>query len=107
MTMPAEPWHDAWEATLAEFELTLDEAEAMLAADHVPAPDASAAWTPPTGIGRIPAPLVERARTLLARQIDVSRRLATAAGASRREGRAISRMTLGTPAPPVYVDIPA
>ncbi|SEJ56373.1 hypothetical protein [Demequina mangrovi] len=107
--MSAEPeaWHDAWVATLGELELTLEQAEAMLAADHVPSAEAGGAWTPPVGIGAIPAPLVDRARALLARQVEVSRRLATAAAESRRHDRAIARLAGGPPAPPVYIDVPA
>ncbi|WP_062382539.1 hypothetical protein [Demequina iriomotensis] len=100
-------WHEAWERTLAELELDVDEAERMLAAAYIPPEAPTRTWRPPVGIGPMPASLEARARALLARQVDVSARLAAAASDSRRHGRAISQLTAGASTPPVYVDIPA
>lgn len=79
----------------------------MLAVDHVFDVTAHDPWTPPTNLGPLPAHLVERARTLLGRQLDVSRQLASAARNSRKHDRAVAHLQVGAPVPPVYIDTPA
>ena len=61
-------WVAAWEAALDELELSLDEAERLLEdriADEVVTPRG---WVPPAIPAPLPAPLVQRARDLQARQ---------------------------------------
>ena len=106
--MPApEQWDHAWAHALGELEMDVAEAESMLAIDRVFEEKVRDPWTPPVGLGPLPAHLVERARTLLARQLDVSRQLTSAALNSRRHDRAVSHLQVTSPAPPVYLDTPA
>ena len=100
-------WADAWADALGALEMDVAEAEAMLAVDHVFEATTRDPWTPPVNLGPLPAHLVERARTLLGRQLDVSRKLADAARNSRRHDRAMSHMRDNPPTPPVYIDTPA
>jgi len=103
----ASQWNEAWATALEALELDVAEAEAMLSVDHIFEASVRDPWTPPVNLGPLPAHLVERARTLLARQLDVSRMLASAARNSRHHDRAISHMQWNIPAPPVYLDTPA
>ena len=103
----APEWADAWAEALGALEIEVAEAEAMLAVDHVFEAIARDPWTPPSHLGPLPAHLVERARALLGRQLDVSRQLAAAPRNSRRHDRAMSHMRDNPPAPPVYIDTPA
>ena len=83
------------------------EAESMLALDRVFDQVARDPWTPPTNLGPLPAHLVDRARTLLARQLSVSQQLASAARNSRKHDRALAQLHAHRSSPPVYVDTPA
>lgn len=105
MNEPA--WDDAWVTALASMEVELEQAQAMLALDRVFEETTIDPWRPPSNLGPLPAHLVERARTLLARQLDVSRQLADAARMSRRHERAVTRLHGGSASPPVYLDTPA
>ncbi|NTW41024.1 MAG: hypothetical protein HGA44_14300 [Cellulomonadaceae bacterium] len=102
----APTWTAAWDAALTALELDVDAAERMLALDHIAdaPPDP---WRAPQGLGPLPAPLADRARTLLARQIEIGQRLAEAAELSRRHSRAALALRSRGPAMPVYVDLPA
>lgn len=100
-------WQDAWTDALAALEIEVSEAESMLALDRVFEEVARDPWTPPPYLGPLPAHLVERARTLLARQLGVSKELASAARNSRKHDHAVSRLQVTTPSPPVYLDTPA
>ena len=100
-------WEDAWERALGALEMDVAEAENMLAVDRVFEEKARDPWTPPIGLGPMPAHLAERARTLLARQLRVSHELTSAARNSRRHDRAVSHLQLTWPSPPVYLDTPA
>jgi hypothetical protein len=99
-------WGEVWEAALTALEMDVDLAERMLALDHL-ADAPAAAWTPPTGLGPLPTTLVDRARTLLDRQLEVARRLTEAADLNRRHMRAAQAMRATGPSSPVYVDTPA
>jgi hypothetical protein len=100
-------WSDAWARALGELEMDVAEAESMLAIDRVFEEKARDPWTPPVGLGPLPAHLGDRARTLLSRQLHVSRELASAARNSRRHDRAVSHLQVTSPMPPVYLDTPA
>jgi hypothetical protein len=100
-------WQDAWVDALTSLEIDVAEAESMLALDRVFDTVARDPWTPPVNLGPLPAHLVERARTLLGRQLSVSKDLASAARNSRKHDRALSQLQVTTPAPPVYLDTPA
>lgn len=103
----APAWDAAWSDALAELELSVDEAEALLVADHAAARLGvmrAAGWTPPSGLGMLPAPLLDRARALLARQLRVAQQLADAAAHSRRQLRAVDGMRGDAESTPVYLD---
>lgn len=102
-------WYAAWSGALAELELDVDAAEAMIAQAHLGQLSPAPVWVPPTGLGPMPAALVDRAQALLDRHVDVAQRLAEAANLSRRHQRAaqIVRDASSSPASPVYVDTPA
>jgi hypothetical protein len=99
---PADAWLDRWSSALAELQLEVDLAEALLASDHLP--PGRRAWVPPTGLGPLPAPLRARAEALLERQTEVARRLAEAASLARRHASAVQVLRADGPARPVYVD---
>ncbi|MGW6132493.1 hypothetical protein ACWFNE_20900 [Cellulomonas sp. NPDC055163] len=103
VTAPA--WEAAWSHALTELELDVEQAEALLRADHAgPVRLRAQPWVPPTGLGPLPAPLVERVQALLDRQLDVARRTAEAALLSRRHLVAVDAMRERPPAVPVYLD---
>jgi hypothetical protein len=107
----APAWSAAWADALAELEMSVDEAEGLLRAAHRPGgvdPVAAIAaygtWTPPSNLGMLPAPLVERAKALLDRQLRVAQQLAEAASHSRRQLRAVEGMRATAESSPVYLD---
>lgn len=115
MTTPVAPfagagsvkgWDAAWEAALEALELDVAEVERMLALRDI-ALDPPDPWRPPTGLGPLPMALADRARVLLERQIEVSRRVAEAAALARRHARAAQGMRSVPEASPVYLDAPA
>lgn len=99
-------WDAAWDAALAALELDVAEIERTLSMRDI-ALDPPKPWTPPTGLGPLPASLVDRAQALLDRQIEASRRVAEAASLARRHARAAQGMRSAPEASPVYVDTPA
>lgn len=103
---PDGDWDVAWGDALRALELDVDLAEQMLALGHL-AQDPPGPWEPPAGLGPMPMALVDRARTLLDRQIAVARQVAEAADLSRRHSRAVQAMRTQPPSSPVYVDTPA
>lgn len=103
LTAPA--WEAAWSHALTELELDVAQSEALLRADHEgPVRLRTQPWVPPTGLGPLPAPLVERAQALLDRQVEVARRTAEAAVLSRRHLVAVDALRERPPAVPVYLD---
>lgn len=100
----APTWGSAWAAALADLELDVEAAERMLTLDRI-AQAPPAGWTPPSGLGPLPAPLLDRARALLARQIEVGRRLAEAAELSRRQLAAVQAHRGAAESAPVYIDL--
>ncbi len=109
MTDQPQADHAAWEEILAAMEAQVSAAEAAVAdqgteASDIIQPDA---WTAPTGVGPLPAALASRVEELLVRQQGVATLLKEAARGTRRVDRAIARLNLAQPRPPVYVDLPA
>ncbi|GAA3672956.1 hypothetical protein GCM10023081_09150 [Arthrobacter ginkgonis] len=113
--MSAEP-DAAWDSALTELEERLAATEAWLrehdgAADHdVPSALAAAlpaaGWTPPSGLGPVPAALGDRLVALHSRHRDATERLArTRTGVG--EALAAARTVLATkaPAPGIYLDL--
>jgi len=101
--VPAPGWSTAWSDALAELELGVDEAEALLRVGHATGPTGPA-WQPPTTLGQLPAPLRERAQALLHRQLRVARSLAEAAEHGRRHLHAVDHLRATPEATPVYLD---
>ncbi len=99
-------WTAEWERTLTELEIDVAQAELLLTSSHRDVDLRRKPWVPPQ-LPPLPANLVERARTLLDRQLKVSQQLSAAAHESRRHGRAVSRMKAAQPSRPVYIDTPA
>lgn len=97
-----------WEQALTELEIEVDHAEELLRVAHLPTPPevaSRAVWRAPADLGPLPAGLVERARALHARQLDVARRLAEQAVASRRHLAATAAVHARPAAVPVYLDL--
>ena len=98
--------HLRWETVLDRLELDVLRAERKLADPE--APDLEP-WSDPALTGPCPPDLAPRARALLARQQEVSDRLAVAALALRRQEQLAARMDRAT-APgrsSVYLDVDA
>ena len=101
-----EDWTDAWVEALDRLELDVDEAERMLTGSLLSPDEAQQnRWVAPTGFGPLPESLYERAVQVNARQIEVTRKIALALGATRRESDLAHRLSSsGQPAGPLYVD---
>jgi len=110
-------WRAAWTRALDEVELGVEQAEQLLSQLHADAvnPDSDpdrdsplglvpGSWTPPTGLGPLPETLEERARIVLARQLQVTERLAAAAIHSRQQLAFARRADVSPPARPLFVD---
>jgi hypothetical protein len=104
-------WSTAWAHALDAVELDLDEAERLLTRLHADALDpvaaltaARGAWAPPVGLGPLPESMEERARIVLARQLDVAERLAAAAVHSRQQLAFTRHADVRPPARPLFVD---
>lgn len=101
-----------WETVLDHLEADLAEADALLerpAAEPDDLPVPSAPWAPPSGLGPLPDELTSRARQVLARQRDTTRRLTLAARSNEAQRGFASRVAEATHAPagPAYLDVSA
>jgi hypothetical protein len=108
-TEPDRSWVDAWAEALHVLELDVSRCEDLLRAVHAgsepPADPVLGAWAPPADLGPLPDSLEERARTVLARQLDVAAALTAAAAQSRQQMALVGRLDIGVaPARPMYVD---
>jgi len=104
-------WTSAWAHALDEVELGVQEAERLLSRLHADALDPAAAlsaahgaWAPPVGLGPLPESMEERARIVLARQLDVAAQLAAAAVQSRRQLSFARQADVSPPPRPLFVD---
>jgi hypothetical protein len=103
-------WAQAWTDALSALEMDIAACERLLHAVHAGTdlPDSDGtlgAWVPPTGIGPLPETMAERARTVLARQLEVAQALAQAASQSRQQLDFADKVQTGrSPARPVFVD---
>jgi len=102
-------WTEAWLEALDRLELDVEQAELMLSHSSVSVDQAGQAaeqrWVAPTGFGPLPESLVERARQVNGRQLEVARRIVLALGATRRESDLNHRLSPnGHHARPMYVD---
>ncbi|MEZ0166750.1 hypothetical protein AB2L27_18490 [Kineococcus sp. LSe6-4] len=91
-----EHWATAWDAALAAVELDVESAERLIAqlhagVDEAPEP-ADRPWVAPALLGPIPLEFADRARHLLARQTEVSERLAEAMVTVRSQTRALGKL---------------
>lgn len=109
MSTPAgEPasWQLSWEQALADLELDLDTAQALLQSvhDNDDLPAGLGSWAPPAGLGPLPATLAERAQLVLERQIAIIEQVAHAATRSRQHLEMQRRMSEQAPSRPLFVD---
>ncbi|NHC16018.1 hypothetical protein [Motilibacter deserti] len=97
-------WSAAWVDALNELELQVDQAEALLRSEspELPAP---VAWVPPA-LPPIPPDLVERARLVHARQLDLAARMTRRMGDLGRQATLAGRIETGAAgrARPVLLD---
>ncbi|MCL3860852.1 hypothetical protein [Actinotalea sp. K2] len=100
-------WDAAWETALTALEMDVATAEHMLTLGHIAQDPPADPWAPPVGLGPLPVAMVERAQSVLDRQIELARRLSEAADLSRRHSRAAQALRSAAPSVPVYVDTPA
>jgi hypothetical protein len=109
-TVLAQDWTRAWTDALSALEIDVEACERLLHAVHAGAelPDADGtigSWVPPTDIGPLPETMAERARMVLARQLEVAEALALAASQSRQQLAFADRVQTGrSPTRPVFVD---
>jgi hypothetical protein len=110
VSTPARDWTQAWTDALTVLEMDVDACERLLHAVHAGAdlPDADGtlgSWVPPADLGPLPESMQERARTVLARQLEVGEALALAASRSRQQIAFADKVQTGrSPARPVFVD---
>lgn len=104
--------HAGWTAALDRLEADVHELEVRrlddLAAGPPDVPGATP-WEAPADLGPIPAPLVPRAREVLARQRDAAAALADALERTARQQRYAERVSDSTTTaqPPAYLDVTA
>jgi hypothetical protein len=97
-------WDTAWLEALADLELEVDRAEALLKSAEIEPPEVSQ-WAPPVGLGPLPAELLDRAKALHAKQMRVTQAIMHALTHNRAQAAVAARMETGHVAPrPVYVD---
>jgi hypothetical protein len=107
---PDRDWTRAWTDALTVLEMDVAACERLLHAVHAGAdlPEADGtlgSWVPPTDLGPLPESMEERARTVLARQLEVAQALASAASESRQQMAFADKVQTGrSPARPVFVD---
>lgn len=96
-----------WETALDDLERSLDHAAALVApgflleaSDRLP----DVSWTPPAGLGPIPASLVERAGRVLDRQLETTQRVEEAVSTARAHLRAVGSMRTNGTTTAVYLD---
>jgi hypothetical protein len=112
-TVLEKAWMQAWTDALTVLEMDVAACERLLHAVHAGAdlPDADGtlgSWVPPADLGPLPESMGERARIVLARQLDVAQELALAVSQSRQQIAFADRVQTGrSPARPVFVDASA
>jgi hypothetical protein len=103
MTPPEPAPADAWARALDALEAHLLVARELAAgrSPAVPLP-----WSPPTGLGPLPAELVDRARALQVQQQALLAELPAVIGRTRRQLSVTKRVSDATASPhrPVYID---
>ncbi|MHA7132016.1 hypothetical protein [Oerskovia turbata] len=95
--------HAAWSRVLDEI-ATMSAQAGPDATDEVV--ELLTAWNPPTGLGRLPEELTDRALEVLASHAHVVELLQAAVGANRRHARVLSAVPTGAPAA-AYLDVEA
>jgi hypothetical protein len=101
-------WDAAWARALDAMELDVAATELLLEQVHArvdaPPPSLSGSWTPPSGLGPLPASLRERASALLERQLAAARAVAVELGTTRRHAVAVEAMSVRPQPRPLFVD---
>lgn len=109
-TLQAQPpqWIDAWSQALDGFEMSLAEAEQLVATGHLidTATDSpNLAWSAPTNLGPLPPALKDRATAILDRQLEIAAHLAEAARSARQHLQVVDTLRHRRPSTPVYIDL--
>ena len=99
---PQQDWTVCWTDALDGLELELERAEALLSSGQVPTVDSSA-WRPPS-LPPIPPDLVERARIVHNRQLELATRMTRRLGDLNRQQALVDRIETRAPARPMLVD---
>jgi len=86
-------WDSAWGAALDELELSLEESERLLGGGDPAEALAAAPWSPPQLETPLPADLLERAQSLLARQQLLVARTMTAMNGARQNLALVGKMS--------------
>ncbi|WP_231384268.1 hypothetical protein [Cellulomonas sp. URHD0024] len=100
-------WIAAWSNALDALELDVDSADELLRTAHLTSVQdvaRASAWQPPQDLGPLPASLEVRARALLRRQLETSRRVGQAVVVSRRQLAATRALSFRDPEAAVYFD---
>lgn len=100
-------WVAAWADALDALELDVDTADELLRTAHLTSVHdvaVASAWHPRSDLGPLPASLEVRARALLDRQLETSRRMGLAMVVSRRQLAATRALSLRSPEAAVYFD---
>jgi hypothetical protein len=90
---PDPPAATDWNAALDRLESDVATVEEQLRTGTVAV---GAAWTPPPGLGPLPADLVPRADAILARQSAAAQAIALAIAGNRKQSTAMRRMEVGS-----------
>lgn len=97
-------FHDAWVAALVVLELEVDRAEKLLRFRTAEVPSLIP-WTPPTSLGTLPLALLDRAKILHARQLEIGALLGAAMVGNRRQAEFADAIDSTRPnARPIFVD---
>lgn len=102
------PWIDAWSAALDGFEMSLADAERLVATGHLidsAFESLSLAWSAPTHLGPLPPALTDRATAILDRQLEMASNLAEAARSARQHMQVVENLRQRAPSTPVYIDL--
>ena len=107
VAVPAPDLRSPWERALDELEAELDRAEALVAPGFLleaTEDNHRTFWTPPAGLGPLPAEHAERAAQILDRQAVLVPRVEEASRATRAHLRAVGSLRTTSPTASVYVD---
>lgn len=100
-------WIDAWSTALDGFEMSLAEAEQLVATGHLidsAFESLTLSWGAPAHLGPLPPALKDRATAILDRQLEMATHLAEAARSARQHLQVVEGLRQRAPSTPVYID---